>query len=323
LSLDLSVYNKKTNDLIIDRPLDPSTGYTSTKTNIGLIENKGVELDLSMDWFQSMDGLNWTTSLNWSTNDAIVIDLGQDTDRIVYAGYGSTLGNAAIVGESLGSIVGSSNTRYGGTIENSRWVGGGEPVVNNQGSYDETFDLSIIGDANPDWIANISNTISFRNLSFNFLFNYQSGGDIYTYTVATLLGRGLTTDTLDRELSFILPGVNSNGQTNNKQINNSTFYFSNVLYGSDEMLVYDASHWRLGEISLSYSLPKSLIEATPFGSISITASGFNLAYNAWNTPDGTNFDPNVAGVGVGNGRGFDFLNGPSSKRYGGSIKLTF
>ena len=323
LSLDLSVYNKKTNDLIIDRPLDPSTGYTSTKTNIGLIENKGVELDLSMDWFQSMDGLNWTTSLNWSTNDAIVIDLGQDTDRIVYAGYGSTLGNAAIVGESLGSIVGSSNTRYGGTIENSRWVGGGEPVVNNQGSYDETFDLSIIGDANPDWIANISNTISFRNLSFNFLFNYQSGGDIYTYTVATLLGRGLTTDTLDRELSFILPGVNSNGQTNNKQINNSTFYFSNVLYGSDEMLVYDASHWRLGEISLSYSLPKSLIEATPFGSISITASGFNLAYNAWNTPEGTNFDPNVAGVGVGNGRGFDFLNGPSSKRYGGSIKLTF
>jgi hypothetical protein len=160
-------------------------------------------------------------------------------------------------------------------------------------------------------------------LSFNFLFNYQQGGDIFTYTVATLLGRGLTTDTLDRELSFILPGVNSSGQPNTKMINNSTFYFSNVLYGPDEMLVYDASHWRLGEISLSYSLPKSLIESTPFGSISLTASGFNLAYNAWNTPEGTNFDPNIAGVGVGNGRGFDFLNGPSAKRYGGSIKLTF
>jgi hypothetical protein len=66
-------------------------------------------------------------------------------------------------------------------------------VVNNQGSYDETFDPSIIGDANPDWIANISNTISYKNLSFNFLFNYQQGGDIFTYTVATLLGRGLTT----------------------------------------------------------------------------------------------------------------------------------
>ena len=322
VSLDLSLYNKKTNDLIINRPLDPSTGYTSTQTNIGLIENKGVEVDLSMDWFQSMDGFNWTTALNWSTNDAIVVDLGEDTDRIVYAGFG-TLGNAAIPGESLGSIIGSSNTRYGGSIENSRWVGGGDPVVNNQGSYEITFDPTIIGDANPDWIANISNTISYKGLSFNFLFNYQQGGDIFTYTVATLLGRGLSTDTLDRELSFILPGVNSSGQPNTKMINNSTYYFSNVLYGSDEMLVYDASHWRLGEVSLSYSLPKSLIENTPFGSISLTASGFNLAYNAWNTPDGTNFDPNIAGVGVGNGRGFDFLNGPSAKRYGGSIKLTF
>ncbi len=320
LSLDLSLYNKKTNDLIIDRPLDPSTGYTTTQTNIGLIENKGVELDLAMDWIQSNDGINWTTSLNWSTNDAIVIDLGDDTDKIVYAGFG-TLGNAAIPGESLGTIIGSSITRNS-SIENFRWLPG-DRIVNNQGSYDETFEPTIIGDANPDWIANISNSISYKNLNFSFLLNYQQGGDIFTYTVATLLGRGLTTDTLDRELSFILPGVNSNGQQNGKQINNSTFYFSNVLYGPDEMLVYDASHWRLGEISLSYSLPQSMIENTPFGNISITASGFNLFYNAYNTPEGTNFDPNIAGVGIGNGRGFDFLNGPSAKRYGASLKLTF
>ena len=322
MSLDFSIYSKNTNDLIIDRPLDPTTGYTSTQTNIGLIENRGVELDLSYDWIQSNDGLNWSTALNWSTNDAIVKDLGADTDIIVYAGFG-TLGNAAIVGESLGTIIGSSVTRYNSDIENFRWTGGGDKVVNNSGSYAETFAPSIIGDANPDWIANISNSVSYKNFSFNFLFNYQQGGDIFTYTVATLLGRGLSADTLDRELSFILPGVNTNGVTNSKQINNSTFYFSNVLYGPDEMLVYDASHWRLGEISLSYSLPKSLIENTPFGNISITASGFNLAYDAYNTPPGTNFDPNIAGVGVGNGRGFDYLNGPSAKRYGASVKLTF
>ena len=320
LSLDFSIYNKKTNDLIIDRPLDPSTGYTSTQTNIGLIENKGVEIDLEMDWFRNPDGLTWVTSLNFSQNDAIVIDLGEDTDKIVYAGFG-TLGNAAIPGESLGTIIGSSITRNS-SIENFRWTGG-EKIVNNQGSYAETFDPTIIGDANPDWIANISNSVSYKNLSFSFLFNYQQGGDIFTYTVATLLGRGLTTDTLDRELSFILPGVNENGQQNAKQINNSTFYFNNVLYGPNEMLVYDASHWRLGEVSLSYSLPKSLINNTPFGNISITASGFNLFYNAYNTPKGTNFDPNIAGVGIGNGRGFDFLNGPSAKRYGASVKLTF
>ena len=312
LSLDLSIYNKITKDLIIDRRLDPSTGFTSTQTNVGKISNKGVEIDLGFDWITSQDGLNWSTYVNWSTNDAIVDDLGQDTDLIVYSGF-STLGNAAIVGESLGTIVGSQITRDDQ----------GRKVVNNQGSYDETFGTNIIGDANPDWLLNISNSMSYKNFSFNFLINHVQGGDIFTYTVATLLGRGLTTDTLDRELSFILPGVNSNGQPNTKQINNSTFYFSNVLYGPDEMLVYDGSVWRLGEISLSYSIPQSLLDKTPFGSASITASGYNLWYDAYNTPDGTNFDPNIAGTGVGNGRGFDYLNGPSSKRFGASLKLTF
>ena len=312
LSLDLSIYNKITKDLIINRRLDPSTGFTSTQTNVGKISNKGVEIDLGMDWITSQDGLNWSTYVNWSTNDAIVDDLGQDTDLIVYSGF-STLGNAAIPGESLGTIVGSQITRDDQ----------GRKVVNNQGSYDETFGTNIIGDANPDWLLNISNSMSYKNFSFNFLINHVQGGDIFTYTVATLLGRGLTTDTLDRELSFILPGVNSNGQPNTKQINNSTFYFSNVLYGPDEMLVYDGSVWRLGEISLSYSIPQSILDKTPFGSASITASGYNLWYDAYNTPDGTNFDPNIAGTGVGNGRGFDYLNGPSSKRFGASLKLTF
>lgn len=65
------------------------------------------------------------------------------------------------------------------------------------------------------------------------------------------------------------------------------------------------------------------MEKTPFGSLSITATGFNLWYDAVNTPDGVNFDPNVAGTGIGSGQGFDFLNGPSSKRYGISLKATF
>ena len=320
ISLDLSIYNKVTKDLIIDRPLDPSTGYTETKTNIGKIENKGIELDLGMDWLGQDKNIKWNTNVNWTTNEAVVVDLGQDTDKIIYTGF-SNLGNAAIPGHSLGTIMGTSITRDS-KVENFKWLPGNF-VVNNQGSYDERTEPTIIGDANPDWLMNISNSISYKNFNFNFLINHVHGGDIVSQTVATLLGRGLTTDTLDRELSFILPGVNSDGTPNTKQINNSTFYFSNVLYGPDETRVYDGSVWRLGEVSLSYNLPQSLLEKTPFGTVSFSVSGFNLWYNAYNTPEGTNFDPNVVGTGVGNGSGFDFLNGPSSKRYGASLKLTF
>ena len=55
LSLDLSIYSKKTNDLIISRPLDPSTGYSSTQTNIGEIDNSGVEVDLGIDLIRGQD----------------------------------------------------------------------------------------------------------------------------------------------------------------------------------------------------------------------------------------------------------------------------
>jgi len=312
LSADISIYNKTTNDLIISRPLDPSTGYTSTQTNIGEIENKGVEIDLGMDWFNNPNGLSWNTFINWSQNDAIVTDLGQDTDEIVYSGF-SSLGNVAKVGKSLGTIVGSAITRN----EN------GEFVVQSNGNYDVTFGTNEIGNANPDWLLNISNTISYKNLSMSFLVNHVHGGDIFTYTVATLLGRGMIKETADRADSYILPGVQADGSPNTVMINNSQYYFDNVLYGPDEMLVYDASVWRLAEISLTYKVPKNLLEKTPFGSIDFTASGFNLWYDAYNTPDGANWDPNIAGVGVGNGRGFDYLNGPSAKRYGLGLKLTF
>jgi hypothetical protein len=57
--------------------------------------------------------------------------------------------------------------------------------------------------------------------------------------------------------------------------------------------------------------------------LSFTATAFNLWYKDFNMPASANFDPNVAGLGVGLGQGFDYLNGPSSKRYGLSIKATF
>lgn len=314
LSLDLSYYTRTTTDLIIDRPLDPSTGYTTTQTNIGEIKSDGIEADVNLAIFRAEEegGLDWNINANWTTNSSEVTDLGLDTDIVVYSGF-SDLGNAAIVGEQLGVIVGS---RIGRTEDGELLVNAGGDYVIEEGNF-------IIGNPNPDWALNISNGFKFKNFSFNFLMNYTHGGDIYSRTVSALLGRGLTTDTEDRLNTFILPGVLADGTPNTRQINNSTFYFNNVVFGPDELGVFDASVVRLQEISLGYSLPSKFLDKTPFGTLSFTVSGFNLWYEAINIPKGTNFDPNVAGVGVGNGRGFDYLNGPSSRRYGLSVKATF
>ncbi len=313
ISLDASYYNRITNDLIIDRPIDNSTGGTVISENIGEIKSDGFELDLGIDILQFPDnGLKWTTNINFTTNETEVKDLGADTDLIVYSGF-SNLGNAAIEGEPLGVIVGSRIERDAN----------GNFLVNEAGNYKEEEGTFVIGDPNPDYLLNINNSFSYKNFNFSFLFTFVKGGDIYSRTVSTLLGRGLTTDTVDRENSFILPGVRDDGSENNIQINNSTFYFSNVLFGPDELGIYDGTVLRLQELSLGYSLPSKFLDKTPFGALSFNLTGYNLWFNAFNIPDGTNFDPNVAGLGVGNGRGFDFLNGPSSRRYGVSIKASF
>ena len=77
------------------------------------------------------------------------------------------------------------------------------------------------------------------------------------------------------------------------------------------------------ELSLSYAFPQKFLDKTPFGALSLTATGFNLWYDAYNTPEGINYDPNIAGLGVGNGSGFEYFNGVSARRYGVSLKLTF
>ncbi|WP_222982462.1 SusC/RagA family TonB-linked outer membrane protein [Flagellimonas meishanensis] len=314
ITLDLSVYRRITEDLIVNRPLDPSTGFVTTDTNVGEIESKGIEIDLGANWFGTEgDGFKWNTNLNFTAFETEVTDLGLDTDQVVYSGF-SNLGNAAIPGEPLGVFFGSRIDRDNET---------GEYLVDANGNYLTDPENGIIGDPNPDWTANLTNSISYKNFRLNFQFNYVHGGDVYSSTISTLLGRGLIPETTNRRESFILNGLGPNGQPNNVQINNSDFFFTNVLFGPSELQVYDATTIRLQEASFSYDIPKRFLDKTPLGGLTFTVSGFNLWYDAINTPNGANFDPNTSGTGVGNGFGFDFLNGPSSRRYGFSVKATF
>nr|WP_317042280.1 SusC/RagA family TonB-linked outer membrane protein [Robiginitalea sediminis] len=322
ITLDATYFQRVTNDLIVTEPLSPSTGFSFTQSNIGEIKNEGFEADLGIDLFRGED-FSWNSRVNFFTNNETVTE--QEQDFIAYAGSLAVGGglfrgsNAAIEGESLGTIVGTAI----GRDEQGNFL------VNDAGSYviveqDADGNVPIIGDAIPDYTMNFINTLRYKNWSLNFQLNHVKGGDMLSSTVAVLLGRGLIVETADRENTYILPGVRqSTGEANTIQINNSTYFFNNLLFGPTETRIYDASVIRLQEVSLGFSFPKKWLDKTPLGSLSLTAQGFNLWYDAYNMPDGANFDPNVQGVGIGNGRGFDFINGPSSRRYGLSIKASF
>jgi len=319
LTFDLTYYERVTKDLIIaTAPIPLSSGAGETSTNIGEIQAWGIEAEVGLDVLKRSEGFNWNINVNFTINVSEVTDIG-DNDMINYAGF-TDLGNFARVGYPLGAMFGSRIARD----EN------GNLLVDGAGNYasqdiDEDGLLPFIGDPNPDFVMNYTNTFEYKGFTLGVAINHVSGGDIYSVTVASLMGRGLTTDTEDRLSTFILPGLSqSTGLPNDIQINNSNYYFDNGFASTaDELSVYDGSVIRLREMSLGYNLPSKYLDKTFFGKISIKASAFNMWYDAYNTPEGINFDPNTTGLGSGNGQGFEFLTGPSSKRYGLSVNASF
>ncbi|MGF1558259.1 MAG: SusC/RagA family TonB-linked outer membrane protein [Flavobacteriaceae bacterium] len=325
VNFDVSLFSRVTNNLIIQRPLDPSTGFTQTNTNIGEITNEGIEVALGIDILRAKNpgGFSWNTAMNFTALEPIVTDLGADTDQIIYTGF-SDLGNAAIQGEPLGVL-------FGGRIARDN---DGNLIVDQRGDYQVDSQNGIIGDPNPDFTMNFINSVSFKNFTLGWQLSYQQGGDIYSATIGSLLGRGVTVDTEDRLGTFILPGVNvtrdadgniTSSTENTRAISGFDLVFRNRsgFFGRDETAVFDATHIRLQEASLAYALPTKALDRTPFGSLTFTLSGRNLFVKAFNTPDGANFDPNTNGFGVGNGFGFEFNTGPAARSYGFGVKATF
>ncbi len=313
--IDLSLYDKRSTENIIDRPLAPEIGASNRGDNIAEVSNKGIELALNGKILKSLkDGFNWDVTVNYTRNRNIIESLGGGVDNVYIDGF-SNLGNFAFPGMPYGVMVGSKIQRDA----NGNYVVGadGNYIVNN----DEN---NIIGDPNPDWKGTVINEFNYKGFTFAFQFEYQKGGDIYSTTAASLLSRGLTEDTnFDRSQSIVLPGVNENGNVNTTQINATSFGFNNTGFVIREQAVYDATNLRLREVSLTYKFSKKILDKTPFGSMSISIVGQNMWFKAFNFPKYLNFDPEVMSLGVGNGQGFDYLTGPTAKRFGFNFNLTF
>ena len=140
-----------------------------------------------------------------------------------------------------------------------------------------------------------------------------------------MLARGLTEDTnVDRFLPLILPGVKATDESTPNDFQGYIGdYFFRAYFFADEGTIFDASVIRLREISLSYQIPAKWLDKTPLGRASIVLAAENMWYNAPNFPEYVNFDPEVLSLGVGNGRGFDYITGPTAKRIGVTLNLTF
>lgn len=314
LSFDISYFNRRTNNLISTIPLDNSTGYTTTTINIGEIQNTGWEIGLNGTPYKIGD-FAWNLGLNFYHYNSTVNSLGSGLTQVIVAGS-TNPGNYAIPGMPFNEIMGL------GILRDSQ----GRKLVDPTGVYLAGTQQVPLGNPNPDFTLTINNSFSYKGITLSAQLDYRQGGAIYSSTAATLMGRGVTkdTDVGNRNGTVVVPGFYSDGTPNTTPISYSDAFYGNLLnFGISELSIYDGTTIRLRNVSLSYSLPKSLIGKTPFKAVSISATGFNLWYKAVNFPKYLNFDTDVLSTGVGNGLGLDYMTGPTARKYGVSLKLTF
>lgn len=322
LGIDLSLYDKNSSDLIIALDLDPSTGFTNTTINAAGLNNKGIELGANLNLIRTKK-VDFTINGNFTRNVSEVTRIADGIDQIGIAGY-SNLGNFAIVGQPYGIIQGAQIRR----VPEDAGPLAGQRLVASNGTYLETPDIGVLGDPNAAYILNYGFNLSVHGVTFNALMTYQDGGVMYATTPSTLMGRGILEETgFDRFVPVIAPGARQLADgtyvPNDIQITPTQHYWQNGGVFVEENRVYDASYIKLREVSVAYSLPKSLIANSPFGNVTFTLSGQNLWFRALGFPKGANFDPEVSSLGVGNGQGFELMNVPTAKQFGGSVRLTF
>jgi len=311
-TIDFTYYNRKSTDQILNRPLDPSTGFEVTTINAGDLTNKGIEIGAGFtviknkDWNLQLDG-------NFTRNRSEVNNLPEEISQVQTGGLFSNIGNFAINGQPFGIIKG---TYY------QKDPKSGLRIVGPDGYYIASTESIIIGDPNADYRLSGIGTLGFKGIEFRMQWDYSKGGMIYATTVNAMLARGLAKATdIDRSVPIILPGVKQDGTPNDFQTSIDRAYF-NLYLQAHEQFLYDATTVRLREISLSYSLPQSLIGRSPFGNVSLALSGQNLWHKAPNFPDGTNYDPESSSGGVGKTRGFEYMTGPQTRRFGATLRVT-
>lgn len=308
LGLDLTYYDIRSKNQILSVPIDLTSGYTSRFLNAGEIKNTGVELMLNFVPLASPTGLNWDINLNWSSNRSEVVELAEGITT--YELPSRVVSVQARVGEQMGDM-------YGRVFD--RDPDGN--IIHLNGIPQLTDDIRKLGNYNPDWIAGIYNTLTYRGIQLGFLFDMRQGGTIYS----RLFERGNESGQLEETLPGREDGIIGTGVMMNDQgsyVPNDVNVSAERYYGSGffnaESSTFDASFVKLRELKLGYTLPNSLVSSTPFRNVSISLVGRNLAL--WT--DVPHIDPETVSINGGTFLpGIEDLSLPSTRSMGFNLSF--
>ena len=322
IGFEATVYQQNSSDQLLAVSIPASTGYLARYVNAGELRNRGIEVSAFVTPVQTSN-VKWTINANWTKNENKLISL-YSGDNLVLATYQQGVSSNATIGQAYGSLRGTDFT----------YDAAGRRIVGDDGYYVQTADANnVIGNPTPRWRGGITNTITYKSVSLNFLVDIKSGGQIYSLDRAYGLDSGLQPETaglndlgnqsrlpIAQGGGVILPGVKADGTPNDVRIENNGAATFGYNYNPNAAFVYDASFVKLREAALTFTLPANLLSKIAVKGIDFSIVGRNLWIIHKNLPDA---DPEDIASSGNLGQGFQGGAYPSMRTLGANLRLRF
>jgi TonB-linked SusC/RagA family outer membrane protein len=314
LTFTADAYNKKVSDLLYNTDNPFYYGGGSFQRNIGSVRNTGLEFSIGGIPVIRKD-FKWTSNFNISFNKNEVLDLGGQ-DNIIVNGIGSAQQGVSIikVGQPLGTFYGY---KYLGTWKTGEKTEaalyGKNPGDTKYADLDDSHtlsggDLTTIGNGMPKYYFGFINDFSYKNWSLNIMFQGTHGNQLYSFSQAYTMG-GLG-DARDATNALLL-----DMWTPEKQTNVPAYGNQNEIKSS--RYVYDASYIKLKNISLTYTIPETLLSRIHARSLDIYIS----AQNIWTITNYPGYDPEVTNATNAITQGLETGTIPNPKTYTVGLRL--
>jgi TonB-dependent starch-binding outer membrane protein SusC len=300
ISGTVDYYSTVTSNLLYTVNIPTVSGFSSITTNVGQIDNHGIELSINSTVIKSGD-FQWDLGLNFSRN----------TNRIVkLLGTGDLVSSGLFIGKSIGAVYGYQRNGFWqiGETPPAGWYTGTDKIVDvNKDGAVTPDDRVILGKAEPAYRISVKNAFTYGSFSLMVFVNSIQGGK------NGYLGQNNPWE----------PGISATSNSLNgnwaRGINYWTPSNPNAEYrvpGSvpaiDPAIYKDRSFIRLQDVTLSYHFPDKMLHHLGLGVLTVYASGNNLI--TWTKWKG--WDPET-------GQGLESTGMPVLKGYNAGINISF
>lgn len=331
LQFNFDFYSNTTKNLLFDVPVPYSTGFESKLTNIGRIRNQGWEIDVTSHNIDA-HGFKWTSNLNLSHNSNKVLELDGTQTQIISSLHGSFQFITKVGGpvsqfydyDYVGYLT-AEDIANGYPIAAGEEEGNTKMVDHNDDGKITDADRVPQGSNLPDLTYGFTNRFSYKNFELSVLLQGQFGGKIMFVgarhidcgfgdrTSFSHWLRAYKTDLLEEAI----PTEYCNAHGIDMSWDGKT---QNQFNWAPQNNIYDATYFRVKNITLSYTFPKRLLEKTPMKSVRVYTSIDNVV----TVSDYPGYTPETSTYGNGTTQlGVDYSTYPLSRRFTLGANITF